>query len=120
MARFHQKTTKGSCTVTRLSNSEQIGGLVRSVDVPTQTNDPDIIVQRLDLHEEGFVVRCKVGSGARLKAAGLVALDLHDNLYTRYEQVASGESFVSYRPAILPTADWIEVHTNPVTHIELR
>jgi hypothetical protein len=106
--------------VATVREAEQIGALVRSVPVPKQANDPDITVRCLDLYTEGFVVRCDVGSGARLKAAGLVALDLHDSLYTRYEQVASGEDFVSYQPAIPASAEWIEVHTKPETHIDLR
>jgi hypothetical protein len=102
-----------------VTDAEQIGALVRSVTVPKQGNDPDITVRRLDLHAHGFIVRCEVGRGTKLKPAGLVAIDLRDSLYTRYEEVASGEDFVAYKPAIPSEAAWLKVFTKPETHIDL-
>jgi hypothetical protein len=46
----------------------EIGKFVRAVQVPRQGNNPDITVVRLDLHENGFVVRCEIGEATRLTA----------------------------------------------------
>ncbi|MGZ6757313.1 MAG: hypothetical protein ACXVFF_12075 [Gaiellaceae bacterium] len=43
-----------------MSHDERIGALVRSVAVPGQSNEPDIAVGSLDLHENGFVVRDQI------------------------------------------------------------
>jgi hypothetical protein len=98
--------------------AEQLGGLVHTVPVPPQANDPDITVQQLDLHTAGFVVRCRVGSGAALTPV-LVAPSLRDSRGTHYEQAASGADFVAYTPAIPEGVEWLEVLTVPVTRIDL-
>jgi hypothetical protein len=98
---------------------EEIGALVRSVQVPRQTNDPDITVVSLDLHENGFVVRCDLGEGERLRPGGLIALDLRDDLGTRYERAGSGEDFIAYTPAIPAETEWLRVGTSPETHIDV-
>jgi hypothetical protein len=97
----------------------EIGGLVRSIAVPRQENDPDISVVRLDLHTNGFVVRCEIGGSRGLRAAGPVALDLRDSVYTQYERAEVGEDFVSYTPAIPANAESLNVLTRPETHIDL-
>ena len=102
-----------------MSNDEHIGTFVRSVSVPRQTNEPDITVVSLDLHENGFVVRCEVGGGGRLQPDGFVALDLRDSLGTPYERAGHGEDFIAYTPAIPADADWLKVYTSPETHIDL-
>jgi hypothetical protein len=101
-----------------MSHDEEIGAFVRSVAVPSQSNDPDITVLRLDLHTDGFVVRCEIGGGGSLKP-GLVALELHDGLNTPYEHAGFGENFVSYKPAIPAGAEWVRVGTVPETHIAI-
>jgi hypothetical protein len=103
-----------------VSRDEPIGAFVRSRPVPRQTNDPDITVVSLDLHENGFVVRCEVGEGERLQPGGLVALDLRDNLGTPYERAGHGENFIAYVPTIPTEAEWVKVGTTPETHIDLR
>jgi hypothetical protein len=102
-----------------MADLEQIRALIRSVAVPKQATHPDITVRRLDLHEEGFIVRCEVGRGARLKPGGIVALDIRDSLYTPYTEVDSGKDFVAYKPAIPAEAEWLKVFTSPETRIEL-
>lgn len=102
-----------------MSQIEDIGALVRSVPVPEQTNEPDITVVSLDLHEGGFVVRCEVGGDRGLMPGGFTTLDLRDNRYTRYEQADAGEDFIAYAPAIPAEAEWLKVYTNPETHIDL-
>jgi hypothetical protein len=101
-----------------MSESE-IGPLVRSIPAPSQTNNPDITVVGLDLHEGGFVVRCKIGEGQSLGPVGLASFDLRDSLGTRYEHAGYGEDFVAYTPAIAAEAEWVEVYTQPETHIDL-
>lgn len=102
-----------------MSEQQGIGEVVRSIPVPRQENDPAITVVRLDLHTNGFVVRCEIGHTRGLMAAGPVALDLLDSLYTRYERAEVGEDFISYTPAIPASAEWLEVLTRPKTHIDL-
>lgn len=77
---------------------DEIGAFVRSVPVPRQTNDPDITVVSLDLHENGFVVRCDVGGRRGLLPDGIVATDLRDSLSTQYERAGHGEDFIAYTP----------------------
>jgi hypothetical protein len=101
-----------------MSESE-IGPLVRSIPVPPQTNDPDITVASLDLHANGFVVRCKIGQRQSLGPVGFASLDLRDSLGTRFEHAGHGEDFVAYTPAIPPEAEWVKVYTRPETHIDL-
>lgn len=101
------------------AKEDDLGPLVRSVTVPRQTNDPDITVTRLDLHAHGFVVRCEVGRDERLRTGALVALELRDSLYTRYEHAGSGNDFVAYRPAIPAEAEWVQILTVPETHVDL-
>ena len=98
---------------------DEIGAFVRSVPVPRQTNDPDITVVSLDLHENGFVVRCEIGGSRGLIPIGPESLDLRDSIYTRYERVDSGEDFIAYSPAIPADAEWVKVYTSPETHIDL-
>jgi hypothetical protein len=88
------------------------------VPVPRQVNDLDIAVS-LDLHEEGFVVRCEIGGSRGLLPVGPVSLDLRDSLYTRYERAGEAEDFIAYKPAIPGEAEWLKVYTNPETHIDL-
>jgi hypothetical protein len=102
-----------------MSDLEGVGAFVRSVPAPSQSNEPDITVLRLDLHEDGFVVRCEIGGDRGLKPNGPVALDLRDSLYTRYERARSGGDWISYTPAIPPDAEWITVLTVPETRIAL-
>jgi hypothetical protein len=97
----------------------EIGKLVRSVQVPRQRNNPDITVVRLDLHENGCVVRCEIGETTRLTPGGPVSLDLRDSLYTRYERAEVGQDFIGYTPAIPQDAEWLKVLTRPETHIDL-
>jgi hypothetical protein len=97
---------------------EEIGAFVRSVPVPRQANDPDIVVVELDLHEDGFVVRCEIGGGS-LGPVGLIAVELRDSLATPYEHTGSGSDFVKYKPAIPANVEWVEVLTKPLTHIDL-
>jgi hypothetical protein len=73
----------------------------------------------MDLHENGFVVRCEVGEGERLQPGGLVALDLRDDLGTPYERAGHGEGFIAYAPAIPAEAEWLQVGTSPETHVDL-
>ena len=102
-----------------MSAHNQIGVLTRSLPVPPQANDPDITVVRLDLHESGFVVRCRVGGGRSLTPGGLAALDLRDGLGTSYQRAEVGGDFISYVPAIPAEAAWLKVGTRPETHIDL-
>lgn len=102
-----------------MSEHEALGALVRSLPVPRQDNDPDITVVRLDLHEDGFVVRCRIGGSRGLTPGGPVALDLRDSLSTRFARASSGDDFISYVPAIPPDAEWLKVYTRPETHIDL-
>ena len=104
----------------RMSHREEIGALLQSIPVPRQQNDPDITVVRLDLHTNGFVVRCEIGGNSQLRPGGLVALDLRDSLNTRYERGEVGEDFISYAPAIPESAEWLKVLTRPETHIDLH
>lgn len=98
---------------------EQIGEFLRSVVVPSQDNEPDITVVRLDLHANGFVVRCEIGGSRGLVTVGPVSLDLRDSLGTRYERAGDGEDFIAYTPAIPAEAEWLKVYTSPETHINL-
>ena len=98
---------------------EQLGAFVRSVHVPRRTNDPEITVVRLDLHKNGFVVRCEVGDPGGLRPSALVSLDLRDSLTTRYERARHGDDFIAYKPAIPAEAEWLKVFTTPETHIDL-
>jgi hypothetical protein len=102
-----------------MSQIEDIGALVRSVPVAEQTNDPDITVVSLDLHEKAFVVRCEIGGSRGLLLDGLTAADLRDSLGTRYERAGEGEDFIAYTPAIPAEAEWLKVGTSPETHIDL-
>jgi hypothetical protein len=101
-----------------MSHDEEIGAFVRSVPVPPQANDPDVTVVRLDLHTDGFVVRCEIGGG-RLGPVGLVAVELRDSLSTPYDHAGFGSDFVKYKPAIPANAEWVEVLTTPKTHVDL-
>ncbi len=98
---------------------EQIGALVRSVPVARQENDPAITVVALDIHEEGFVVRCEIGGDRGLLVNGPEALDLRDSFYTRFERAGHGDDFIAYTPAIPAEAEWLKVYTTPETHIDL-
>ena len=53
---------------------DEIGEFVRSVPVPSQVNDPDITVVSLDLHTDGFVVRCEIGGSRGIGRAVAVRL----------------------------------------------
>lgn len=101
-----------------MSHREDIGPLVRSIQIPAQANEPDITVVSVDLHEGGFVVRAKIGGRRGLAPSGPVSLDLRDSLYTRYERVDNGEDFIAYA-AIPREAEWVKVFTVPETHIDL-
>lgn len=102
-----------------MSYQEKLGALVQSIPFPRQQNDPDITVVRLDIHTNGFVVRCEIGGSSGLRPGGPVALDLHDSLNTRYERADVGEDFISYTPAIPENAMWLKVLTRPETHVDL-
>jgi hypothetical protein len=102
-----------------MSRIEEIGLFVRSVPVASQVNDPDITIVSLDLHTDGFVVRCKIGGDRGLLPNGPVALDLRDSLYTQYERLGMGDDFIVYRPAVPADAEWVKVYTVPETHIGL-
>jgi len=103
-----------------VDEENEIGALVTSVQVPAQTNDPDITVVGLDLHEAGFVVRCKIGGSASLDRVGaFVGIELRDSVATHYERAGSGQDFIPYKPAIPPEAEWLEILTVPLTHIDL-
>jgi len=102
-----------------MSAYREIGPLVRSIAVPRQENDPVITVVRLDLHENGFVVRCEIDGSRGLTPGGPVALDLRDSLNTPYERAAVGVDFITYMPAIPADAEWLKVYTRPETRIDL-
>jgi hypothetical protein len=102
-----------------MTKQGEIGKFVRSVQVPQQGNNPDITVVRLDLDENGFVVRCEIGEATRLTPGGPVSLDLRDSLYTRYKRAEVGQDFISYTPAIPQDAEWLKVLTRPEMHIDL-
>src|SRR5947208_3331871 len=99
--------------------SPSLGDLVRSIHVPTQEDGAEIMVTAVDLHQRGFVVRCRVEGEHRLQPVGLVSLELFDDLSTRYEHADAGEDFIEYAPAIPQDAALLTILTKPPTIVPL-
>jgi hypothetical protein len=96
----------------------EIGVLVRSIQVPAQSNHPDITIAALDLHEHGFVVRCVIGEGTTLRPP-FASLDLYDSRWNSYTGTDHGEDFNVYKPEIPAGTEWLKIKTVPETHIVL-
>lgn len=101
-----------------VSYEDEIGPLIRSVPVTAQSNDPDITVVALDLHEGGFVVRCSVGKEAKLRPP-LASLDLYDSQWNSCAGIGHGQDFNVYAPALPAGIAWLKIRTVPETHIVL-